>query len=252
MIKVFGASVIGKAHIKSDLPCQDSHAFDILPNIGIIAAVSDGMGSARYAHIGSDIASMYFVKTLKERYYEEMSDDAVIDLIKQTYLRTQERLALEADIMGCHIKDLNATLLVFLSLHSRQFYGQVGDCCLIGKTETGYKVIASQQRGEYANATFSVCNPDSIENGFFARIDGFYQDVALMSDGVESVTVSSSDQSVSHLFYDPFFKAFHHPQYESKSVSDSLSRFLSSDRINQKTDDDKTLLFIHLDEALYP
>jgi hypothetical protein len=69
--------------------------------------------------------------------------------------------------------------------------------------------------------------------------------VALMTDGIEGISISSRDKAVSHLFYDPFFNAFLHPNFHQKDVEAALERFLSSDRINKKTDDDKTLLFIY-------
>ena len=73
--------------------------------------------------------------------------------------------------------------------------------------------------------------------------------IALMSDGIESISISSKDKMVSHLFYDPFFNAFLHPNFQQENVTEALKRFLNSDRVNKKTDDDKTLLFIY-DEDL--
>jgi hypothetical protein len=65
-----------------------------------------------------------------------------------------------------------------------------------------------------------------------------------MSDGIESISVSTKDRTVSALFYEPFFKVFSHDRFSADEVSQSLARFLSSKRINDRTDDDKTLLFI--------
>ncbi len=247
MVKVYGASVVGTSHISSDTPCHDAHAYRVLPeNLGIIACVSDGMGSAKAAEIGSQTASSFIVDYLEKMLDPKMSDDEIILLIKEGYVETYDQLLMTASQHELHIKDLNATLLVFVSLGKRQFYGQVGDCSMIGRLDDQYQVIAKQQRGEYANATYSICDETSIEQGIYEKIDGLFPEVALMSDGIESISISSKDKVVSKLFYDPFFKVFSHESYHQKDVEAALVRFLNSERISKKTDDDKTLLFISL------
>ncbi len=243
-IRSYGASVIGKSHLAAGTPCHDAHQFQTFLEDAYIAVVSDGMGSAAHAEKGSRCAADTVLSLLLETITEDLSDEDVINAIKEAFLNTQKRLQEEAQDLEVDIKDLNATLLVFLSLSKRQFYGQVGDCAAIGKTEDGYQVIARQQRGEYANATFSVCNPQSVLDGIYEKTLTFYPYVALMSDGIESISVSAKDKTVSALFFDPFFNAFQKDGFDEETVSNSLSRFLSSDRINQKTDDDKTLLFV--------
>jgi hypothetical protein len=247
LIKIYGASVVGTSHVLSDKPCHDNHAYKILPNnSGYIACISDGMGSASAAEIGSLVASSYIVDYLTSSLSSDLSDDDIISIIKDGFIKTNERLNQEAETLNLTVKDLNATLLVFLTLNDRQFYGQVGDCAAIGKKDDVYSVIVKQQRGEYANATYSVCDLTSIENGIYEKCDAFYPEVVLVSDGIESISVSAKDQSVSRLFYDPFFKVFSHENYDQSEIQKSLIRFLESERINKKTDDDKTLLFIQV------
>ncbi len=247
MIRVYGASVVGSSHLENEIPCHDNHNYQMLPgDMGIVACVSDGMGSASHAELGSLTASQFITDFIKNEVKLDDTDEDVIKMIKEGFTKVNEKLLEVAKEHELSIKDLNATLLVFLSLGKRQFYGQVGDCCLIGKTEKEYSVIAKQQRGEYANATFSICNLESIKDGIFEKIDNYYQEVALMSDGIESISVSAKDKAISSLFYNPFFKVFELKDLDQEKVSASLSRFLASERISKKTDDDKTLFFIHM------
>lgn len=248
MVKLYGASVVGSSHLSTDTPCHDRHTYRILPNnIGYIACVSDGMGSASHAELGSQTASVFVVDFLQNQLNPSMSDEEIINLIKEAFIETNDKLHDTAHQHGYHVKDLNATLLVLVTLKDRQFFGQVGDCTAIGKIGDDYDVIVPQQRGEYANATFSICNLESVENGLYQKVDKFYPMVALMSDGIESISISAKDNQVSHLFYDPFFKVFSHDLFDQFEVQKSLERFLASDRINKKTDDDKTLLFISME-----
>ena len=250
MFKLFGASVQGTSHIQTDTPCHDAHRYRILPgNWGYIACVSDGMGSAIAAEIGSDVASSFIVDYLEKHIDPKLDDEDIIMIIKEGFIEVHDQLLMAASERDLKVKDLNATLLVFVSLQDRQFYGQVGDCSAIGKHKDIYRVLVEQQRGEYANATFSVCDLNSIEHGIYQKVDGFYPMVALMTDGIEGISISSKDKTVSHLFYDPFFQAFQHEKFHQKDVEAALERFLSSERINKKTDDDKTLLFISVEDV---
>lgn len=250
-IQFFGASVRGTSHVKNDLPCHDSHLIRrIQEDEGIIAALSDGMGSAKHAEIGSALASEAAVDYLEEHLKPEDSDDTILDTLKACYREVHSRLAQEAIISEYDIKDLNATLMMFIHLKDgRQFTGQVGDCVTIGQAEgeEAYHVIIQPQKGEYANQTFSICTKSSIENGDYLKLENPQSKVAMMSDGVESISINASNDDVSKLFFDPFFNAFDKPSFDSDKVSASLQRFLDSDRINKRTDDDKTLLFIRLE-----
>ncbi len=245
LIRAYGASVIGTSHVQNGKPCHDYHAYRILEGEkGFVACVSDGMGSARKAEIGSTLAATFVVDYLATAIDFPMTDSEVIALIKEAFEATHNRLQEEANDLDVPVKDLNATMLVYVGLEDRQFYGQVGDCCAIGKRDDLYEVIVSQQRGEYANQTFSICNLESVHNGIYKKTEHLYPYVAMMSDGIESISVSTKDRTVSALFYEPFFKVFSHDRFSADEVSQSLARFLSSKRINERTDDDKTLLFI--------
>jgi hypothetical protein len=247
LVRLYGASVVGTSHLSTETPCHDNHAYKILPNgLGFIACVSDGMGSASHAELGSLTASTFIVNFLEEHLDVNMDDEDIITLIQEGFIETNDELHVVANQHELNVKDLNATLLVFISFNGSQYYGQVGDCTAIGKIDDEYEVIVKQQRGEYANATFSICNLESIENGIYERCEKFYPMVSLMSDGIESISISAKDKTVSHLFFDPFFKVFSHENYNQEEVQKSLERFLASDRINKKTDDDKTLLFIEV------
>ncbi len=251
MIKAYGSSVIGTSHIVSNKPCHDSHYYQLFHDEkSIVACVSDGMGSASHAEIGSALASNFVVDYLVDNIKLEMTDEEIINCLKESYIKTHERLEEEAKLLELSIKDLNATLIVFLHLpENRQFGAQVGDCTAIGRDEDNiYSTIIEQQRGEYANLTFSVCNIDSVMNGEYFKIKTFQPYIAMMSDGIESFSISSSTNEPSKLFFEPFFNAFNNERFSDDIVSESLKRFLSSERVNKKTDDDKTLLLVQIKE----
>ncbi|MBC8229713.1 SUMF1/EgtB/PvdO family nonheme iron enzyme [bacterium] len=68
--KVLGASVRGTSHTKSGQPCQDAHAWVKLPDGTLVAAVSDGAGSAALAEVGADSAVKAAVRVLESKLTE--------------------------------------------------------------------------------------------------------------------------------------------------------------------------------------
>ena len=247
MFQSFSASVIGRAHINKNIPCHDSHLVKTFDDgQSIIASVSDGMGSAKHAEIGSQVAVNSIVDYMLEAYWENADID-ICKTLKEGFYMVQKNLELEANEQNFDVKDLNCTLLVFISINEdKQYIGQVGDCIAIGKkNDKPYQLIAHPQKGEYANQTFSVVNIESIDKGEFFKLDEALTHIALMSDGLEKITIDLATLNVSKGFFDPFFKAFLQPHFKPENASNSLISFLSSERINKKTDDDKTLVLIH-------
>ena len=247
MFQSFSASVIGSAHISRKIPCHDSHQVKLLDDgQSIICAVSDGMGSALHAEIGSQIAVESIVEYIMDAYLEDKEID-VCQTIKDGYYLVQKNLENEALEQDFNVKDLNCTLLVFVAIKGDdQYIGQVGDCIAIGKSgDEPYQLFVNPQKGEYANQTFSIVNTESIDNGEYFKLEKPLTDIALMSDGLEKMTIDLATLNVSKGFFDPFFNAFSQPHFETEKASKSLQAFLSSERINKKTDDDKTLVFIH-------
>ena len=54
--QVRGAAVQGTSHALHDLPCQDAYRYCVLPGGGLLIAVADGAGSARYSQFGASSA----------------------------------------------------------------------------------------------------------------------------------------------------------------------------------------------------
>ena len=248
--KVFSASVIGSSHVKTNLPCHDAHLVRLFnDDKSLIACISDGMGSAKKAQIGSALSTECLVDYLQDNLDPTSDDDTIIETIKTGFFEVHKRLEEEAEIESIDIKDLNATLMVFIAVDDeRQFVAQVGDCVTIAlDDETDeYSIIIHPQKGEYANQTYSICNKESIENGAYYKLEKPYKKIAMMSDGIESFTIDTATEKVSKGFFDPFFNAFDKEHFTEENASLSLSKFLNTERINKKTDDDKTLVFIKI------
>ena len=114
---------------------------------------------------------------------------------------------------------------------------------------TEFRWIFWPQRGEYANTTHFLTDADALERLRVAPRLGKVTDIALMTDGLESLALRYASTAV----YGPFFRGMFRPildageasvnkDREIKHLSASLDRFLSSDRVRSRTDDDVSLV----------
>ena len=100
------------------------------------------------------------------------------------------------------------------------------------------------QRGEYANTTHFLTDKDAAERLQIEPLVGKVTDVALMTDGLESLALHYASKSV----HEPFFHGMFQPLLDADGaeeinrLSASLERFLSSERVGSRTDDDVSLI----------
>jgi hypothetical protein len=102
-----------------------------------------------------------------------------------------------------------------------------------------YQLLFSPSKGEYINETCFVTSQGAIEQmqvGIYPHPPQF---ICAATDGLERVALRLSDWTP----FSPFFKPFEDClRLTPDQAQDYLQTFLGSDRLNARTDDDKTLL----------
>jgi hypothetical protein len=146
---------------------------------------------------------------------------------------------------GSEPRDLASTLLVAVVGPSGGGALQIGDgVIVVSDGMNGWCWVFWTQRGEYANTTHFLTDEDALE---YLQIEPFVvtvTDVALMTDGLEPLALHYASQSV----HEPFFRGMFQPLLETDGaeeithLSASLERFLSSERVGSRTDDDVSLI----------
>ena len=109
------------------------------------------------------------------------------------------------------------------------------------KREDGYQFAIEPSDAEYVNVTEFLTDENAVESLRFEAVEDFVEDLVLFSDGVEKVAVDSKTKEP----YKPFLVPMMAPIRRSEDVNglnEKLENFLSSDAINEKTDDDKTII----------
>ena len=96
-------------------------------------------------------------------------------------------------------------------------------------------------KGEYANTTYFVTDPDSATRLEYASIDETLSGVAMFSDGLEHLVLDYSNQTVLSDFFEEMSRPLTSRE-RSRDFNDDLGAFLRSPGLDLRTDDDKTLI----------
>ena len=245
---VVGASVQGTSHIKISLPCQDSHAYKVVNDSALVAAVSDGLGSAVYSQVGAQLAAASAVAYIEQELAKAIPSDEAswIQLVRDCFLSACAQLEAEAQKNQDALRDYSTTLIVAILMADWLVTGHIGDGAVVVLLEdTGLGLISAPQNEEYVNVTFPLTMPDMENVAEFKACQAKVKALALMSDGMQHVSIHSADNTPHQPFFEPLFRQLPGVK-DMHKASQNLADFMASDQICSHTDDDKTLLLIGL------
>lgn len=245
-------SVQGTSHLKSGKPCQDYSQCVLLKDSNglevLVAVVSDGAGSAKCSDQGSKLLCALFVDEMKA--YLETGNE-VRNLTKEFYSEWldsfQQEIQIRAEEYGLSPRDYACTFVSAVVTENCAVFAQIGDGAIVVASpdnDDDYLWVFWPQQGEYENTTFFAVDRRSKEiMEFEMRLDGLSDEVAIFTDGLQRLALHYQTQSAYAPFFRPFFKVL---RSQEESVSEkyiqSLKLFLQSREVNDRTDDDKTLL----------
>ncbi|MBQ0121255.1 MAG: protein phosphatase 2C domain-containing protein [Bacteroidales bacterium] len=220
-IFILGASVQGKSHISSDVPCQDFCSYQPLGNGWGIAIVSDGAGSATHSDMGSKIV----VERAKEHFSNLINSKGWIakgEFPNERSWRRSAFFALKnvyddlkdyATVQKCEVKSLNATIIVVIHAPFGLLVTHIGDGRAGYKDEAGkWHAVMVPHKGEEANQTIFVTNElwgirffelSGVDVPESRIITGKITAFTLMSDGCEHTTWLINQINEDGKYYDP-------------------------------------------------
>lgn len=244
--RVVGASVAGTSHLKSGLPCQDAFRYELLLSGVLVMALSDGAGSAAKAADGSTLAVEVAVSFLKEEITAgEPSTEEVFlghDMVQKAFAAARTALVQQASRSNRPLRDYAATLMVLILAKDCTIGGLIGDCAAVMLDEAGQLTsLCRPQTGEYANMTHFLTQPDALQQ-LDVQIRAYRaQAVAVFSDGLSNLALNLVQNKPYAPFFTPLF-AFTAAIENEQAAQTQLRTFLGSERINARTNDDKTLV----------
>ena len=247
-------SVIGASHQKVNSPCQDSSICQVIQDINgeevLVAVVSDGAGSAKFSDHGSSLACSLFVKEVTNYLAEEKRvKDLEVSFFENWIDQYQDVISSHAKDFKATIREFACTLVAAIVGNDHAAFFQVGDGAIVildPEPESGedhYKWSFWPAKGEYENTTFFITDPKVKKNIQFDVLPKSVEEVSLFTDGIQHLTLHYQSKTVHNPFFKPMFHVLRKVDKGNLvNLNSSLEKFLSSERINEKTDDDKTLL----------
>ncbi|ARP85817.1 PP2C family serine/threonine-protein phosphatase [Bordetella genomosp. 9] len=242
------ASVIGSSHIKTETPCQDSHAFCLIEAAEpiLVLVASDGAGSASRSDAGSSLACRSLVACIQNYLHqggsvENMTRDLACEWLDATVQSMQDL----ADSENLPLREFACTLLAAVVGPHAAAYLQIGDGAMVVLSDPEeWSYIFWPDHGEYINTTAFLTDASSRESFKFEAAKSTITDVAVFTDGIEPLVLRYATREVHSQFFNGIFKpvrSLSRPGLDP-SLSGQLAAYLASAAICDRTDDDKTLL----------
>lgn len=240
-----GASCRGVSHVRSDTRKQDAFSsFAVREGSTLIAIVSDGAGSSTHGGEGASLICRTLATSLRGHFASAEafpSDDDLWHWLDAA----RDRIGVAAERRGLAMRDFAATVVVTITDGSQTLVAHVGDGCSVARErESGYwRALSWPAQGQYASTTFFVTDEPEVRLRI-GRCDVAIDAVASFTDGIERLALDFGAERP----HQPFFRGIIKPLEErsetgtDRALSPKLAAYLDSAVINERTDDDKTLV----------
>jgi hypothetical protein len=238
---VLGESVAGTAHRSRKVPCQDAFRFRTFGLSGgwLMIAVADGAGSASHSETGATLACEEFVRRVEAFVPDELFTR---DGMTALFAEVRNALFAQAERLNVHPRELACTALLAVVGPASAAFAQLGDGAIVLGQGQEYRVVFWPEPAEYANAT-DFLTDDSFRDWIrFEPVTDSITELAVFTDGLQRLALDFANRTAYPGFFRPLFSELR-AAADPESLVEPFRSFLDSERINERTDDDKTLVF---------
>jgi hypothetical protein len=150
------------------------------------------------------------------------------------------------------IEDLACTLLIVIATPDGVAAMQIGDGFItVRYPEASPQLLFPPDKGEYINETTFVTSANALAEMQVVLQTGQPEFICASTDGLERLAIRISDWTP----FAPFFNPLEQCLRETDNLEESdeyLMSFLNSEKLNARTDDDKTLFLCMYDKSDSP
>jgi hypothetical protein len=244
------ASTIGTSHIRSGTACQDANDCQLYQTTSaesiLVGVISDGAGSAKFGGEGAALCCSVFIDLVSDHLSSGNTVEQICPETTKFWINViKNRIKAAADLGSQDVREYACTLLGAVVGEMCAAFLQVGDGAIVvaDSEEPNYGHVFWPDKGEYENMTHFVVEDAATEHLQFDVIRRRIVELGMFSDGLQRLALDYRSQTA----FQPFFRGLFEPLLDAPSgrsgdLSNSLIQFLSSARVNEKTDDDKTLI----------
>lgn len=239
-----GASSRGTSHIQAGSRKQDAYTtFSCRSGTVLATIVSDGAGSALLGGEGASLTCRTLATSIKA-HFEKTGDFPSDGELMAWIDAARDRIGLAAAKRQKAPRDFAATLILVLSDGQESLTVHIGDGSAVARYEDNlWRALSWPAQGEYASTTFFVTD-DPEPAVKISRSAEPVSAIAVFTDGIERLALNYGLNEP----HQPFFKGIILPldaavaKGRDFGLSAQLLSYLSSPAINERTDDDKTLV----------
>jgi len=247
---VISCSYPGSAHVNMQLPNQDHSAYQVKDG-RLFLAVSDGLGSCRYANIGSKWAADQITKKMMKHFEAGSSSGErgfkpafvrCMTEIRDELEKAAQMSQVEPENSNISKKDFAATLLFALTDESNLFCAQIGDGGIYLVCESEVQQLFEPAKGEFSNITVPITH-DQWKDYLSIKLLELPEDalfLCLMTDGFSDYIVQPES-----FFQRIAAEIRQRTVNEFEQWLDDLNEFYESKGFS---DDDKTMSLIFFRE----
>lgn len=239
------AAVIGTSHIERGGVCQDRCSATVTlqgKRPWLAMFVADGAGSAAHSEIGAqmaiDIANDFVIQLMSLPEFA-LDDGLAVEIVKE--IRTA--IYATAEESGLTARDYACTFLGLLSSELGTLVFQIGDGGVVLNIGAGLELAIEPQSGPFANMTFFISDENALDNLQTRYYEGPVLQAAAFSDGVQRLALDMAAGTPHAPFFAPFFSVLATVSPEARDqIPGALTAFLNSEKVNNRTDDDKSMV----------
>ena len=248
--KFADACVIGSAHERSGLPCQDALLIRELESqrgeTCLFAAVADGAGSETQAREAARLAcgSMGY---LLGRFLDLHEPHEITEELVGQYVQTTTEVFVErANELQSDPQEFACTLVLALVWRGGAIYAQIGDGAIVVTSQASpddWNWIFWPDKGEFENETVFL-RPGCQPVVQFAQTDQRPLELALFTDGVQILALHYATRTVHAPFMETLLAPLRMEAFPGRclTISNDLATFLASERVDERSSDDKSLI----------
>jgi hypothetical protein len=203
-----------------------------------VIAVADGAGSASHSAIG---ASLVCEELLGRSEALIHAGAATRPDVLSLFADARAAVVAEADRLGVPPRELACTAMLCILNETVAAFAQIGDGAIVVRDEDGFRTVFWPEPGEYANATDFLTDERFADLIRFETIQSPVCEVAAFTDGLQRLSLDYSTQTPFSGFFRPAFEVLR-GAVDPESLLGPFRDFLESPRVNERTDDDKTLI----------
>lgn len=181
MIYSYGVSMAGPYHVDNNIPNQDAYKATPDSEKMVIAAVADGLGSAKYSDVASKLAVEVSLEHCKSHVGKAKNEIDLLTIIRDSFKEALSAIDEKAKEESHERKEYDTTLSLVIYCNEDVFYGHSGDSGIVALTTEGlYKKVTEQQRDEN-NCVFPL---DFQDKWVIRRFSEKVSSVFLATDGM--------------------------------------------------------------------